>query len=326
MQQILEVPLPFPSLNKIEDQTKYSAAERVSCNENYSPCYCSTDSNGNIYVACELFCDKDGCYKEIQKVFRRKSIQLLPQGGCKYYTTTLPADLLSDKLFKEILVGDHQTVYNSGLAKMAFDPLVFHATQNYTTKIALKHLDFYAQRDMNFLSGFSKLKYLFIIDYVNLEAFEYFPPLLSLSSLYINSCKISSKCLITFPDITPAKLEYLSLFDNYLDDQAADAILSLVANSSSFNSIHYIDMSKNNLTSIPANISSFVNLNHLDLQENKIALIPTDSLTFTAPVIHVNLNRQLFLETKIGITNELTEQVRAASGTLTIEKNAFKGK
>lgn len=301
-----------------------SPAGRASCRENYSPCLCSTDSKGGIYVFCDLYCSTDGNnVLAIQQALERTisdrellQIQLIPLVGCEFVPVRLPANFLSGKLIEEIVIGNNYLSGSYDFAKLIIDPLAFQSTQNHTTKFRFKHIDFALQNNFDFLNGFSRLNLLSITDYQNFGAIEYLPPLPSLTDLYIYDCRkdyVGSKegCYITnFPDLSPAKLEALNLFDIFLDDKLAENVFTSLANSTSASSVQFIDMATNELTVIPGNLTDFPRLNHLDLQENSITEISNNSLIFTNPVFQLNLKRQ---------------SLGAADGTLAIESGTFQG-
>lgn len=305
--------------NNKEDQLKDA---RALCTQNYSPCVCTLDANGNIYISCEAnLCFEDQIL-EIQKVFRRTTdteifeVQIMFTNRCSTY---FPADFLGDKLINHLLIGNELPLTgpgpNDNYVKLTIDPLAFQSTRSYTTQLYFKNIDFFEQLDFGFLNGFDNLQSIIILDYHNLPL-QYLPPLASLTSLYINNCEryagngSSAVCEFNFPDLTPAKLEYLSLFETYLKDESANQIVASLASSSSAFFIQYIDMGVNNLTALPNNIASFPTLNHLDLQENSITFIPSGSLVFTSPVVQLNLRGQTF-----GIDNTLTIETGAFQGT-----------
>ena len=144
------------------------------------------------------------------------------------------------------------------------------------------------QTDFNFLNGFESLVALLLSYNANMQAFQYLPPLPSLTELIIKQWRSLGETV--FPDLTPARLKTLSIIDCSLGD-LADNVLSAVIASTSSDTLENINLAKNGMTSIPRQIpSAFPNLNSLDLSENYISHISSSSLAFSSPVISLDLS------------------------------------
>ena len=165
--------------------------------------------------------------------------------------------------------------------------------------------DFGLQKDLNFLNGFNKLEHLSFDSIYNLTAFQYLPPLHLLQALEINACPDLNQ--IPFPDLSPAKLNYLNLNGNKISGQKAEEIFVKLAASTSVDSLKTLYLSYNFLTSIPSQLgSAFPNLKTVYLDNNNISHIPSSSLNFASPYLEY-----LYLK---------KNQIK------TIENDAFQGK
>jgi hypothetical protein len=94
---------------------------------------------------------------------------------------------------------------------------------------------------------------------------------------------------VTFPDLTPARLELLQLEGNGLTDAAVNSILVSVASSSSSSSLQKLVLSNEyTMTKVPR-IASFSKLALYDVSFNAIPFMSQSNLIFNAPVNLVSL-------------------------------------
>lgn len=201
---------------------------------------------------------------------------------------TLPADFLGGKHISNISIITYSLDEEGTKRQLIIDPLAFHSSQNSTIYFELYDWDMSLQTDFNFLNGFESLVALLLSYNANMQAFQYLPPLPSLTELIIKQWRSLGETV--FPDLTPARLKTLSIIDCSLGD-LADNVLSAVIASTSSDTLENINLAKNGMTSIPRQIpSAFPNLNSLDLSENYISHISSSSLAFSSPVISLDLS------------------------------------
>ena len=188
--------------------------------------------------------------------------------------------------------------YSINRLNLFIDPLAFRASQkSLSSEFKVSNFDFGLQKDLNFLNGFDKLEELTFSTINNLTAFQYLPPLPLLQYLTIRGCSDVNE--IAFPDLSPAKLKNLDLYDNEINDQTADEIVAKLAASTSADSLEVLYLDTNSLTSIPSRIgSSFLKLKNIYLSWNNISHIPSSSLTFAYPLdaLHLNSNQMKTIE------------------------------
>lgn len=277
----------FPS-SALNVKTKFrDGIERADCSENYFPCFCYREFPSKIYVVCT-----EVTVKNVQNVFSRTTdseifyFEFEPVYSADN-VITLPADFLIDKRISNISIITYSLDEEGTKRQLVIDPLAFRSSQNHTIYFELYDWDMSLQTDFSFLTGFHSLVTLQLSFNSNMQAFQYLPPLPSLIELSIKQCRSLSET--AFPDLTPARLTYLSITDCALGD-ASDDLLSSVAASTSVESLEYIDLSKNAIEIIPREVPlAFPKLNSLDLSANAISRILSSSLAFTSSVFSLDL-------------------------------------
>ena len=293
---------------RIDGKGKIGGQTRTDCVQDYAPCSCYMDSDNQIFVDCQGV-----SIQNARDMFLRVndteiySLSWSDPLADARYTYGLPADFLGNTSVTGYIYieCDLNSNYVSAKKKLVIDPLAFRSSQNSLTGFFLYFFDFGLQKDFNFLNGFNKLEELYISNINNLTAFQYLPPLPSLQKLNVHRCPDLNH--IPFPDLSPAKLKNLDLYDNEINDQTADEIVAKLAASTSADSLEGLYLDANSLTRIPSRIgSSFLKLKNIYLSWNNISHIPPSSLTFVSPYLE---NLALF---EIGIQ--------------TIESGAFQGK
>ena len=92
---------------------------------------------------------------------------------------------------------------------------------------------------------------------------------------------------IAFPDLTPAQLKNLFLWENEISEEKADEIFAKLVASTSADSIEELDLYRNSLTRIPSQVgSAFTKLTKVDIEDwNSISHISSSSLTFVSPYL-----------------------------------------
>ena len=279
---------------------------RVDCIQDYSPCSCSSNYYNETVVRCEGV-----SVETVRDVFQRDNDPEIYQ--LEFYplddATNLisrPADFLGNTSVTNII--SINCGYSSNYANfpnLVIDSLAFRSSQNSLVDFSIIFFDFGMQKDFNFLNGFNKLVELRISFPINLAAFQYLPPLPSLQLLSVARCPEELNQM-AFPDLSPAKLKYLELWDSEINDQTADKILSQLAASSSADSLEWLSLSGNSLTRIPIQVgSAFPQIKSVYLGGNSFSHIPSSSLTFNSTYLE-DLN---FVR----------------SGINTIESGAFRG-
>ena len=272
----------------------YGGETRERCAQDYSPCSCEVDSSGK-YVLCEHV-----SVETVQSVFQGvndpeiRYLELYPIADAFTNTISLPLDFLGDTSVTGGIFIDSGSNYSN----LVIDSMAFRSSQYDLISFTVSNCDLALQKDFNFLSGFVKLEKLFISNITNLTAFQYLPPLPSLQALIITQC-LSQLNRIAFPDLSPAKLKNLDLYDNEINDQTADEIVAKLAASTSADSLEVLYLDANSLTRIPSRIgSSFLKLKNIYLSWNNISHIPSTSLTFAYPLdaLHLNSNQMKTIE------------------------------
>jgi hypothetical protein len=258
--------------------------QRAACPEDYSPCLCELTANG-IEVTCV-----DIPVADIANVFyRTRNIDLyqvvLTASGSG--SVDLPADLLKDKRVERIYLGCQ--VNASPKLGLTIASSTFEFTRFNTTVFGILNCDLAGQTDMQYLNDFLVLNTLRVDDCDNIEAIESLPTstLPALKEMIVVNCTGLEK--VTFPDLTPARLELLQLEGNGLTDAAVNSILVAVASSSSSSSLQKLVLSNEyTMTKVPR-IASFSKLALYDVSFNAIPFMSQSNLIFNAPVNLVGL-------------------------------------
>jgi len=258
---------------------------RAVCPEDYSPCVCDLTANG-LEIACQ-----DVTVAEILDVFyRTRSLDIYSVSLTATSATgsiDLPADLLKDKRVEHIYLNCPAAA--SPKLGLTIDPSSFQYTRFNTTIFEIHDCDLVAQTSLSFLTGFTVLDSLRIVDTLNVESIATLPAntLTLLKELSIVSC--TGLETAAFPDLTPARLERLYLSGNALTDTAVNGILVSVGSSSSANTLVDFSLASNALTKVPR-IAAFSKLVSYDVSNNAIPFISQSALLFGSRVSSLNLN------------------------------------
>ncbi len=201
----------------------------------------------------------------------------------------LPADLLSDKRAERIYLNCPPLA--SPKVNLTIDSNAFEYSRINTTHFEINNCDLLAQSDMSFLDDFTILNTLKIQNSLNVEAFESLPTttLPGLKEIAITGCTGLENIAVTFPDLTPARLERLYLNNNGLIDAQVNNILISVGSSSSVSSLQELNLASNSLSKV-ARIASFSKLTSYNLNGNNIPFMSLSALIFGSPVTFVGLN------------------------------------
>jgi hypothetical protein len=242
--------------------------------EDYSPCACGQDANGNLYVNCIEVMPLD-----IQDAFNRTTaldiyslVLILPaEGG------NIPADLLSGKRALIIdLLGPSKDSF-----QLIMDPSALRSSSSYTKQLVISVCDL-SLLDFNFLRGFSRLEELRLDSTTNIKPIENLPPLTSLVGLAIDNSQ-GFEALTNFPARAFSSLNHLYFYNDALNDQAVDIILNAFASSTSANTLVTLTLSKNLINRVPSQVLSLPNIKNFALTNNNISLINTGAFALNAP-------------------------------------------
>ena len=274
-----------PASSQLIDHEQTIVGEtRLACVQDYSPCECY---NGGYFDAEILYVS---CYKVsveiVRDVFQRVNdpeiyyLDFYPLADATTNTISITADLLGNT---SMTSGIYIRCYDTKYPNLVIDPLAFRASQNSLVSFQVDNFDLALQKDFSFLGGFNKLESLYISNVNNLTAFQYLPPLPSLQTLTLGGCPELNQ--IPFPDLSPAKLKHLQLYNSDISDQEADEIVASLAESNSADSLEGLYFDGNSLTRIPSQVgSAFPQLKIFNLGWNNISHIPSSSLTFAYPL------------------------------------------
>lgn len=259
--------------------------QRAVCPEDYSPCVCNLTANG-LEISCV-----DVTVAQIVDVFYRTrtldiySVSLTATSATA--SIDLPADLLKDKRAERIYLNCPSAA--SPKLGLTIDPASFEFTRFNTTIFEIHDCDLVGQTSLSFLTGFTVLDSLRIVDTLNVASIATLPAntLTLLKELSIERC--TGLETAAFPDLTPARLERLFLSGNALTDAAANSILISVGSSSSANTLVHFSLASNALTKVPR-IASFSKLVSYDVSDNAIPFISQSALLFSSRVVSLNLN------------------------------------
>ncbi|XP_057376104.1 nyctalopin-like [Daphnia carinata] len=257
--------------------------QRGACPEDYSPCSCNLSSNG-LEIVCA-----DVSIGDIQDVFYRTqslflySVSLTATSSSG--TVILPADVLKDKRAQHIYLGCPSI---SPKLSLVINAASFEFTRFNTSIFEIHDCDLSTQADMNFLKGFVVLHTLRIVNTWNVEAIENLPTttLPGIKELTISSCTGLGN--VPFPDLTPARLEWLYLDGNNLNDVQVNNILISIGSSSSSSSMEHLSIANNALNKVPR-IAAFSQLVTYDVSYNDIPYMSLSTLIFSSPVRFLGL-------------------------------------
>ncbi len=242
--------------------------------ENYSPCACGQDANGNLYVNCI-----DVMPSDIQAAFNKTTaldiyslVLILPAAG-----GTIPADLLAGKRALIIdLLGTSRDSF-----QLIMDPAAIRSSSSYTKQLVISKCDI-SLLNFDFLRGFARLEELRLDTTSNVKPIENLPPLTSLVGLAIDNSQ-GFNDLINFPARAFSSLDHLYFYNDALSDQAVDIVLNAFVSSTSANTLTTLTLSKNQITRVPSQIVSLPNILNFALTNNNISMVNTGAFSLTAP-------------------------------------------
>lgn len=259
----------------------------VECSQNYTPCSCQAESDGPNVVCVNADTE------DVKNAFRL-SFDTYVAAFSYFLETTSPQELVAIPfdLFADKKVASVEFVSSSDdtfrRPDLVIDASAFRYTRRYTSSVRLEHWDLKSQVDFEFLNGFEALQELHFNHNYNISAFQLLPTLPALKTLEILSCPAIKR--ITFPYLTPARLQRLVISNSSLDDPSLDDIMSSLSSSTSFASIEQLDLSINKLTVMPRQIRGISLLTDLNLSLNRITTVPQFGLLFNVPVTSVDLS------------------------------------
>jgi Leucine-rich repeat (LRR) protein len=242
--------------------------------EDYSPCACGQDADGNLYVNCI-----DVMPLDIQAAFSRTTaldiyslVIILPAAG-----GTIPADLLAGKraLIMDLLGTSRDSF------QLIMDPAAIRSSSSYTKQLVISKCDL-SLLNFDFLRGFTRLEELRLDTTSNVKPIENLPPLTSLVGLAIDNSQ-GFDDLINFPARAFSSLDHLYFYNDGLSDQAVDIVLNAFVSSTSASTLTTLTLSKNQITRVPSQIVSLPNVINFALTNNNISIVNTGALSLTAP-------------------------------------------
>ncbi|KZS09145.1 Uncharacterized protein APZ42_026702 [Daphnia magna] len=242
--------------------------------EDYSPCTCGQNAEGNLYINCI-----DVLPTDIQAAFSRTTaldiyslVLILPASG-----GDIPADLLSGKRALLIdFIGPSKDSF-----QLIMDPGALRSSSSYTMQLVISKCNL-IQLDFSFLRGFSRLEEL-RLDYVsNIKPIENLPPLTNLVGLAIDNSQ-GFEALTGFPAVAFSQLNHLYLYNDELNDLATGIILDAFVSSASANTLEVLTLSKNMITQVPQQVTALPSILNFALSNNNITLITTGALSLAAP-------------------------------------------
>lgn len=243
---------------------------RCSCIKDPATGFQNIDCNGIPFADIKL---TFGVNTGIENVNR---FRVIPLNG----DSQIPADLLGTNRVRVF------NLTNCGSNVMKIDPNAFKASTTTT-------LDFFII-DCNvgnltwlFLKGFNSLKQLQLVRATNIQSLRTLPSLPSLTQLSITSSKGFDS--LNFPGSSLGGLKNLIMAENVeLNDTKVESILATLTTA---NGLEMLSLKSNPFVRrVPSDtLANFSALHSLDLSLCNIDLI--DSLSFSAPVVKVDLTR-----------------------------------
>ncbi|XP_057376109.1 oplophorus-luciferin 2-monooxygenase non-catalytic subunit-like [Daphnia carinata] len=242
--------------------------------EDYSPCTCGQNAEGNLYINCI-----DVLPTDIQAAFSRtiapdiyNLVMILPASG-----GDIPADLLSGKRVLLIdIIGPSRDSF-----QLVMDPGALRSSSSYTKQLVISKCNL-IQLDFSFLRGFSRLEELRLDSVSNIKPIENLPPLANLVGLAIDNSQ-GFEALTSFPAVAFSRLNHLYLYNDALNDLATGIILNAFVSSLSANTLEVLTLSKNMITQVPQQVTALPSLLNFALNNNNITLITTGALSLVAP-------------------------------------------
>ena len=241
----------------------------------YSPCYCFQTASYQI-IGCENI-----AVIEVNEIFQGKIGSIYNEIENFQYIvpekdTSIPADFLADH---RVLTDISLSCFAIGIQKIKINSEAFSSSFNSTRRVEITLCDF-TEMSFDFIKGFIKLQELSFDSNanVNLADWENFPPLTTLTTLYIKySTGLDqwNQFPILVNGLTKIDLSY-----NDMGNDAMDRIMQWILNSPSANSLIYFHLKKNELTTIPWQLQFFKELKRIYLAYNSISAIDAEFISF----------------------------------------------
>jgi len=253
----------------------------------YSPCE---------YSVGKVTCD-DVPIKKVQTIFRRTIIPILHIFLLVIQSETnlmIPENLLDNKRASEVEImhpweyGDYGV---KNVPSMQIDVNAFRSTKSYTKAFKIANVNC-SHQDLRFLSGFNQLTNLSLIGMFDIHICATTLPVLPrLTSLHLQQ---RYDTLAFFPSLsTGLKAAMFSGNEDYPDkslhDENIDTTMDWLLSSSSDTLEELTITQMPRLTRIPRQISSFKALRKLWLHENGLSTIKQGALSFSTPVLSLNI-------------------------------------
>ena len=279
----------------------FVVSTKAQCVESFLPCSCyQSPLDDTIEISCY-----GKTVQTIQDLFNNRTSSsdidslilygIVPNEMDQYENLTiisLPADWFGNTRVGKISIqSDYPDIPGLGLT---IHQDAFRASKEFarwfqigdfvfvgnTNWIALDRL-----LDFSFLTGFTQLDTLVVMDSPDFRRFNNLPMLPKLKSVIVNWCPSFKQW---DGQVDNTGLESINLDYNYMDDATIESIINAVALTTSARTLRSLsfvglDSEVDRPSRIPKAIaSSFPNLNSLDITYNQIRLIESGSLAFAS--------------------------------------------
>ena len=285
-------------LNMVPLSLSASLGSKAECTESFTPCSCyQSPWDDTIEVSCF-----DRTVQAIQDLFsnRTSDIEVLliyglqpnemNQGG-NMTVISLPVDWLSSTRAKRIEIRDYYFPSIPGL-ELKIHQDAFRASKDYLEWFQIGDFVFVGnvnfivldRLDFSFLTGFTQLNTLVVMDSPDFRRFNNIPPLPNLKTVYVNWCPSFKQW---DGQVDNTGLESINLDYNYFDDITIENIINSLAMAVSAGTLRSLslvglDSETERPSRLPKMIaSSFPLLNSLDVSYNQIKNFETGSLGFS---------------------------------------------
>lgn len=290
-----------------------SLGSKAECAESFTPCSCyQSPWDDTIEVSCY-----GRTVEVIQNLFSNRTSDIdalliygvqpneMNQEG-SMTVISLPADWLSNTRVKRIEIRDYYFPSIPGL-ELKIHRDAFRASKEYLQWFQIGDFVFVGninfivldRLDFSFLTGFTQLNTLVVMDSPDFRRFNNLPTLPNLKSIYINWCPSFKQW---DGQVDNSGLEYINLDYNYFDDVTVENIINSLATTVSAGTLKSLslvglDSETDRPSRLPKAIaSSFPLLNSLDVSYNKIKNFVTGSLGFdpNQQIVKINLQGNRF--------------------------------
>lgn len=251
------------------DQANAIDCGRCSCIKDPATGFQNIDCNGIPFAEIKL---TFGVNTGIENVNR---FRVIPLNG----DLQIPADLLGTNQVRVF------NLTNCGSNIMKIDPNAFKASTTTTLEFFINDCNV-GNLTWLFLKGFTKVNRLQLVKATNIQSLRTLPSLPSLTQLSIASSKGFDS--LNFPGSSLGGLKNLIMTENVeLNDTKVESILATLTTA---NGLEMLSLKSNPfIRRVPDTLANFSALNSLDLSLCNIDFV--DSLSFSAPVVKVDLTR-----------------------------------